>query len=321
MATIAANPGRVALARRSKGRNEGTALLLGPALVFLALFALWPFAYLLYASFTSYQLAIPIPIRWTGFANFTSILSNPRFWRSLYVTAVFALVSVPLQLLIGLGLALLLNGVKRGRDVYASLLLIPVMLAPIVVGFSWNLFLNPVYGPFNAALKAVGFASPPAWTQSPDWALATVVLVDIWQWTPLVMIILLAGLRSIPPRVYEAARVDGSNAWQTFSHIVAPMLVPYITVAFVLRFIDSFKVFDIVYILTKGGPGTATQNLAYYTYDLGFGRFEFGRSGALSIVQLVLLVVGTTLILKLAASRQADAPPTVLPKTVKGKAA
>ena len=241
-----------------------------------------------------------------GFGNFIAVLKNQRFWHSLEVTAAFALVSVPLQLVCGLLLALLLDGLSRGRELYASILLIPMMLAPVVVGFSWNLFLNPVYGPLNAALVGLGLA-PPAWAQSPTFALPTLVVVDTWQWTPLVMVVLLAGLRSIPQRVYEAARVDGSSAWQTFLHVVLPMLAPYLTVAFVLRFIDSFKVFDIIYTLTRGGPGTLTQNLAYYTYDLGFGRFEFGRAGALSLVQLVLLSLGTTAILKLSARRDRPA--------------
>ncbi|MCW6507776.1 carbohydrate ABC transporter permease [Lichenifustis flavocetrariae] len=205
---------------------------------------------------------------------------------------------------------MLLNGLVRGREFYASILLIPMMLASVVVGFSWNLFLNPVYGPVNALLAGLGF-SPPAWAQSPTWALPTLVVVDTWQWTPLVMVVLLASLRSIPHRVYEAARVDGSSSWQTFAYVVLPMLAPYITVAFVLRFIDSFKVFDIIYTLTRGGPGSMTQNLAYYTYDLGFGRFEFGRAGALSLVQLLFLSLGTTAILKLSSWRDRPAKASI----------
>ena len=291
-----------AVLRQNRAERRATIVLLGPALTFLAVLSIWPFAYLLYASFTSYQLAIPIPTEWVGLGNFRRIFASGRFWSSLSITLVFALVAVPLQIALGLGLALLLNGLSRGREIYASLFLIPMMLAPIVVGFAWNLFLNPIYGPLNALLRGLGF-TPPAWASSPDWALPTVVLVDIWQWTPFVMVVLLAGLRSIPARIFEAAQVDGSNRWQTFVHIVVPMLIPYMTVAFVLRFIDSFKVFDVVYILTKGGPGTSTQNLAYYTYDMGFGRFDFGLAGALSLVQLVLLTLGTMAILTMVRRR------------------
>lgn len=296
------------LSRERRAERRSTMILLAPALGFLALMSIWPFAYLLYASFTSYQLAIPIPIEWVGLDNFFRLMSGERFWSSLGVTLIFALVAVPLQILAGLGVALLINAVSRGKEIYASFFLIPMMLAPIIVGFSWNLFLNPIYGPLNALLRALGF-SPPAWASAPEWALPTLVLVDIWQWAPLVMVILLAGLRSIPPRVFEAARVDGSGRWQTFVNIVLPMLAPYMVVAFVLRFIDSFKVFDIIYILTKGGPGTSTQNLAYYTYDSGFGRFEFGSAGALSIIQLVLLIVGTTAILFAVRRKSGDARP------------
>jgi len=247
-----ASPAEIA---RLKAERRATLVLLAPALGFLAILSVWPFCYLIYASFTSYQLAIPVPVEWVGLGNFQRVLSNPRFWQSLGITAGFALVAVPLQIALGLGLAMLINRLSRGREIYASLFLIPMMLAPIVVGFSWNLFLNPIYGPLNALLRGLGF-SPPAWASSPEWALPTVVLVDIWQWTPFVMVVLLAGLRSIPGRVFEAARVDGSNSWQTFRYILLPMMAPYMTVAFVLRFIDSFKVFDVLYILTKGGPGT-----------------------------------------------------------------
>lgn len=306
--TISRPPASERSKRERATERRSTMILLAPALVFLTLMAIWPFAYLLYASFTSYQLAVPIPIEWVGFDNFTKLVSGERFWSSLGITAIFALVAVPLQILIGLGLAMLINSVVRGREIYASLFLIPMMLAPIIVGFSWNLFLNPIYGPLNAALRGMGL-QPPAWAQSPEWALPTIVAVDIWQWTPLVMVILLAGLRSIPPRIFEAAKVDGSNHVQTFFNIIVPMLAPYMVVAFVLRFIDSFKVFDVIYILTRGGPGTSTQNLAYYTYDVGFGRFQFGSAGALSIIQLILLIVGTSVILAAVRRRSAGATP------------
>lgn len=315
MTAIPTAPAPAGGAGRAASRTRrSTWLLLSPALLFLVALAVWPFVYLLYASFTTYQLAIPIPPEWNGIGNFVDVMGTERFRASLAVTAIFALVAVPLQMLCGLGLALLLNGIRRGREVYAALFLVPMMLAPLVVGFSWNLFLNPIYGPVNSLLKSWGW-QPPAWAQSPDWALPTLVLVDVWQWTPLATVILLAGLRAIPPRVLEAARVDGSTAWQSFRNVVLPMLAPYLVVAFVLRFIDSFKVFDIVYILTKGGPGTATQNLAYYTYDAGFLQFDFGKAGALSIVQLVLLTVGTTIILSLAKRAQRDPKPADLKPT------
>ena len=304
----------------ARARRRAVWLLMGPALAFLAVMAIWPFGYLLYASFTSYQLAIPVPIEWVGLDNFRRALTGARFWQSLQVTAVFVLVAVPLQVLAGLGLALLLNGLVRGREAYVSLFLLPMMVAPIIVGFSWNLFLNPIYGPLNSLLRGLG-VSPPAWASSPDWALPTLVLIDVWQWTPFVMMVLLAGLRSIPGRIFEAARVDGSSRWQTFRHIVLPMLMPYLMVAVVLRFIDSFRVFDTIYILTRGGPGTSTQNLAYYTYDMGFSRFDFGLAGALSIVQLFLLVGGTLIILRLFHARSdarpppdAPLPPAVMPR-------
>ena len=267
-------------------------LLLAPALTFLTVMAIGPLVYVLYGAFTRYTLAIPTPVTFNGVDNFVAVLGSERFRSDLKVTALFGLVNVPLQIVIGLAVAMVLNRLRWGRSLFVTLLLLPMIVAPIVVGFAWDLFLNPIYGPLNAALEGVGLSSRD-WTGSPSLALPTVMAVDNWQWFPFTMIILLAGLQSIPSHIYEAARVDGSSWAQTFVHVTLPLLMPYVLVAFVLRFIDSFKLFDVIYILTKGGPGTRTENLGYLTYAQGFTQFDIGRAAALSLVQLVMVTAVT----------------------------
>ncbi len=283
-------------------------LLIGPALVFLTVMAIGPLLFVLYGAFTRYTLAIPTPVTFNGLDNFNKVLGSSRFRSDLKVTALFGLVSVPLQILVGLALAMLLNRLRWGRQIFVTLLLLPMIVAPIVVGFAWDLFLNPIYGPLNSALEGLGLSGH-NWTGSAALALPTVMFVDSWQWFPFVMIILLAGLQAIPPRIYEAARVDGSSWTQTFRNVTLPLLLPYILVAFVLRFIDSFKIFDVLYILTKGGPGTRTENLGYYTYSLGFTQFDIGQAAALSLIQLFIVTVVTAVAIAVLRRRRLQQTP------------
>ncbi len=283
-------------------------LLIGPALVFLTVMAIGPLLFVLYGAFTRYTLAIPTPVTFNGLDNFTKVLGSSRFRSDLKVTALFGLVNVLLQILVGLALAMLLNRLRWGRQIFVTLLLLPMIVAPIVVGFAWDLFLNPIYGPLNSALEGLGLSGH-NWTGSAALALPTVMFVDSWQWFPFVMIILLAGLQAIPPRIYEAARVDGSSWTQTFRNVTLPLLLPYILVAFVLRFIDSFKIFDVLYILTKGGPGTRTENLGYYTYSLGFTQFDIGQAAALSLIQLFIVTVVTAVAIAVLRRRRLQQTP------------
>jgi len=188
-----------------------------------------------------------------------------------------------------LGLAVLLDRPLRGRSLFRSALLIPMMLPPVVVGVVWRLMLNADFGAINGTLKGAGANTDSlTWTASPVLALASVIAVDIWQWTPFMFLVLLAGLQAIPQEPYEAALIDGSSAWQTFRYVTLPLLKPAILIALLLRTMDLLRVFDQIFILTEGGPGFATETVSLYIYRTAFRFFDFGYAAAMSFVLLVL---------------------------------
>src|SRR6185503_18673060 len=190
---------------------------------------------------------------------------------------------------IGLALALLLNSQMRGRAVFRSLLLLPMMLPPVVVGVVWRLMLTSNFGAVNGTLKTFGIQTDAlTWTASPKLAMASVIVADVWQWTPFVFLILLAGLQAIPQEPYEAALIDGSTAWQTFRHVTLPLLKPAILIALLLRTMDLLRVFDQIFILTEGGPGFATETVSLYIYRTAFRFSNFGYAAAMSFVLLLL---------------------------------
>jgi multiple sugar transport system permease protein len=208
-------------------------------------------------------------------------------------TAYLVLVGVGLQVTIGIGLAVVLNRLGRARTTIMSLLLIPVLIAPVVAGFEFRMIYNDQFGPLNYLILALsgGSIHPPAWVADPAVALFAIMVTDVWQWTPFMILIVLAGLQSIPQELYEAAEVDGGTGWQVFWRITLPLLLPIIVIGILVRFMDTFKLFDIVYQLTGGGPGNATETIAYYTYLQGFKFFSLGYTAAMSFIQLVVITI------------------------------
>jgi multiple sugar transport system permease protein len=264
--------------------------LMVPALVMFAANSVFPLLYALDVSVRNYQLLIPVPPRFVGFANYLRIVSDPLFWGSVEVTLWFVAGVVLLQLPAALGLALLLDRLPRFAGLAATILLVPTIIAPSVVGFQWAQIFNYQFGPLNYLLGLAGFGRP-VWTASPSLALPSLILIDFWEWTPFMVLLLFAGLRALPPEIIEAARIDGSSFPQVFRRIMLPLLRPVIGIALVLRVLMSFKTFDIIYILTAGGPGVATENLAYYTYIQGFRYFNLGYASALAVVQLIVVAL------------------------------
>jgi multiple sugar transport system permease protein len=188
-----------------------------------------------------------------------------------------------------LGLALLLNQQIRGRGVFRASLLVPMMLPTVVVGVVWRLMLNPNFGAINGTLKQLGINTEGlTWTASPRLAFLAVIAVDVWQWTPFVFLVLLAGLQAIPQEPYEAALIDGSSRWQTFRHVTLPLLKPAILIVLLLRTMDLLRVFDQIFILTEGGPGFATEMISLYIYRTAFRFFDFGYAAAMSFVLLAV---------------------------------
>ncbi len=281
----------------SAQRRFGWWLLL-PSLIMLAANSIFPLLYAVGVSTKAYQMLIPGPRRFVGLANYIQALQDPLVWHSLAVTLYFVGGVLVLQFPAGLGLALLLHRLPRRQELVATLLLIPTILSASVVGFQWVQLYNYEFGPLNYLLALLHLGQP-TWTADPHLALPALIFVDFWEWTPFMTLLLFAGLRSLPPQIVDAARVDGSTPWQVVWRVFLPLLRPIIGIALILRIIMAFKLFDIVYVLTAGGPGIATESLAFYTYIQGFRYFNMGYASALSILQLILITILAKLLLRL----------------------
>ncbi len=282
-------------------RRRTLLLFLAPTVGVLLAIVIFPLFFSLSLSFFDWNVIQAEPWSWVGLGNYATILfQDPYFRTSLTVTALYLLGTVPLQLVLGLVVALILN--RIGHRIINSLrtvLVIPAMMTPLIVGIIWRLMYNPDMGMLNYFLSLLHLR-PIIWTGMPATALPSVMVADIWEWTPFIALILLAGLQAIPVEPLEGARVDGASGWQTLRFVVLPILSPVILVAILIRLMDSFKTFDLIFVLTQGGPGMSTEILNYYTYRNGFKFFHMGYASALSwllviILNVISMVLGRTL--------------------------
>jgi multiple sugar transport system permease protein len=270
-----------------------------PAIAVLLAVTIYPLVYSLRKSFYRIELTFsPVP-EYIGFKNYVNaITDDPRFWhameRSLYLVGV----GVAVELVLGLALAHVLNRIGRGRNVVTALLLVPAMIAPVAVAIEGVVIFNDRWGPLNYVLKEGGVSHAPAWLADRTYALNTILIADIWQWTPFVAVIMLAGLRSLPGDVYEAAAVDGASRWQLFRTLTLPLLQPLIIVTVLIRAMDVFKTFDTVYVMTGGGPGDATETASFYTFLQGLRFFSFGYAAAISYIQLIIISIVATILVR-----------------------
>jgi multiple sugar transport system permease protein len=270
--------------------------LVAPALVVLLTLSIYP---LIYSITISLQQQTASGVVWS-LVHFKRLASDGFFQTALVHTVVYATAALTCEFLLGLGLALLLNQQIRGRELFRASLLVPIMLPTVVVGVVWRLLLHPNFGAINGTLKQIGVDTESlTWTASPRLAFLAVIAVDVWQWTPFVFLVLLAGLQAIPQEPYEAALIDGSTRWQTFRHVTLPLLKPAILVVLLLRTMDLLRVFDQVFILTEGGPGFGTEMISLYIYRTAFRFFDFGYAAAMSFVLLLLTNVVSVVYLKL----------------------
>lgn len=283
------------------------AVLLLPTVIVLILLTLYPTVFSFSLSLNEWNMANRLATwNFVGLQNFASILRDARFWNAAEVTATFIFGTVGVQLLLGLGIAVLLQGQVVARGLVRTALLLPMMTTPVVVGLIWRFMYNPTQGILNYLLGQVGLPTP-NWLGSLQTGLIAVMLADIWEWTPFMVLILLAALQTLPREPFEAAAIDGASAWQAFLNITLPLLRPTIVVAVLIRAIDSFKTFDLVYVLTNGGPGTSTETLSFYTYKWGFKFFQMGYAAALSFLMLIMVVIfANVLILATARNRGAS---------------
>jgi multiple sugar transport system permease protein len=271
------------------------AVFIAPAIAVLLTLSIYP---LIYSITISLQQQTAEGVNW-GLGNFARLLSDNFFLTALGHTFVYAAAALTCEFLLGLGLALLLNNQIRGRSIFRAGLLVPMMLPSVVVGVVWRLMLNPNFGAINGTLKRFGVSTESlTWAASPKLAMLSVIAVDVWQWTPFVFLVLLAGLQAIPQEPYEAALIDGSNGRQTFWHVTLPLLKPAILIVLLLRTMDLLRVFDQIFILTEGGPGFATETISLYIYRTAFRFFDFGYAAAMSFVLLALTNVISALYIK-----------------------
>jgi multiple sugar transport system permease protein len=271
-------------------------LFVGPTIALLLAFNIFPLLWTIGLSFTNYRANRPnADVLWVGVSNYARVLADEDVWANMQATAHFLVCSITLELLLGFGLALLLNKRFKGHGFFSTVILLPMMLAPAVVGTFWKYFFEPQYGIFN---HIVSFVSGSAnFTMLGDTILSpwAIVLVDTWMWTPYVMLLLLAGLRSIPPYLYEAAEIDRASEWTKFWRITLPMVMPFIILALLFRLIENFKMFDLVDQLTNGGPGSVTELASIHLKREAFEKWRTGYASALGII-LFVAIYGLSLV-------------------------
>lgn len=270
-----------------------------PTIILLILMNVFPLIYSLYLSFTDYSVIGSEAPTWVGFQNYIDILSDEGFWHNFAVTGRYTLLSVALQMLVGFGVAMLLRDKFKGSGLLTTLILVPMMLSPIVVGVFWRLMFNPSIGVFNYMLGFSNPATAPDWLASPELALWSIVIVDVWMWSPFVMLLSLAGLSAIPDYLYEAAAIDRASPWFQFWRITLPQVMPLLLIAVLFRTIEAFKQFDLVMGITGGGPGDVTETVSVQLYRLAFqGQFNTGASSALAYIVLVVIIAVSNLYIR-----------------------
>lgn len=271
-----------------------------PSLLLLLSFGIYPLIYTITLSFKTWNLYQPhIPPSPAGLKNFLMLLGDAKFLSSIGTTASFAAVTIPVEFICGFAAALLLNRIVFFRKTFRTLLILPMTLASIVVALMWKLLYNPDFGLINYFLGRLGVGVFINWLGDPAYALFAVSLTDIWQWTPFILIIILAGLQSLPEEPFESAVVDGANGFQLFFYLTLPLLKNTLFIAITLRALDVINEFDKIYVMTFGGPGYKTQVLGLYLYRVGFRVYDIGYLAALSLVVLLLVVFLAQVLVKM----------------------
>ena len=270
-------------------------LFMAPSVLVMALVLFYPFFSAVYYSFFNYYIGSQA-VSFVGFDNYTNLLSEERFWLTLGNTFFIVGISVALQLVIGLALALALYSCTRGVRLISLLNFLPHVVTPVVGGIFLKWIFVGRWGLLDATL--IGFnIFPPDWLGDPNWARFTVIIADTWKFMPFLMLVLYAGLQSFDTTLLEAAQIDGANAWQRLRYIILPMMKPLILFVVAIRTMDAFRFFDLIYVLTNGGPGTATETMTLYTYQLAFRLLEVGRASALGILTLIVVAMMVALMI------------------------
>jgi multiple sugar transport system permease protein len=291
---VSASRGTTAHTGAAKAQRAGEKwapwLLLAPTLVIMNVVGIYPLLHSLYISFTGAKPTDPNAHQgWVGLKNYAEVVSDGQFWHAVLVTGGFTALSVVSSLVLAVLMAILFNRPLPGFVLMRSLILIPMLITPIAVGLIWRIMMMPELGVLNYLFGFLGLG-PFQWGSSRGSALAAVVLVDVWQWTPFMFIIIFAGLKSLPRSPFESAQIDGASGWQTFWQVTVPMLKPVIVIAVLLRLIDAIRTYDTIYIITRGGPDFVTDVVSIYLQRVNFRFFDLGYGSALSWVTMLLIL-------------------------------
>jgi multiple sugar transport system permease protein len=291
---------------RTPARDRGPArAFLMPAVILILVLSIFPLIFSLGLAFMSWDLSrLEGGLRFIGLQNFKTLISDVRFWNTARVTVFFVVGSVGLQYILGLGLGLLLNQEIHFRRFFRTVFLIPMMLTPAAVGYVGRMLFNESMGPINDIIQHLGGPLIP-WISNSKIALPSLILLDTWEWVPFMTVVLLAGLQSLPPEVFECAKVDGANDWQIFRMITLPMIAPVSITVILIRALEAFKLFDIVMVMTGGGPGTATETVTMYAYIVGMKNGNLGYASAIAYSLLIMVVIFSTVFLNSLRSRAA----------------
>ncbi len=296
--TVPKTPAATRAPKRAMSDTWYSILLIAPAMIIILFFALFPLFYAIDLSFRHVDLTSAVGIGpFIGLDNYRFALNDRIFWESTRRTLIFAVGAVSIEMVFGIAIAFLLNGLRWFKGIVRSLLILPLASAPAAVGLVWRYMYHPDFGVYNGILAALGLPEQ-NWLGNVHLAMPSVIVFDIWQWTPFVALIVLAGLQSLPKEPFEAAELDGASTWQVLRRLTFPMLMPVLTLVFVLRTIDAIRLYDAILSLSHGGPGTATETLTYYLYRIGLKYFRLDHASAISLLFLYVTVVFTGVALR-----------------------
>lgn len=264
-----------------------------PAVLFVAVMMVFPVVYTLFLSFTNWNLTSGAPLSVVGLRSYLRVLKEVRFLDALGRTFLFTGLAVSAEVLLGVVVALVLNRTFLGKGLVKLIMLLPLVATPVAIGIAWNLFFDPTIGLLNWVLRTAGLP-PGGWVSEAGTVIPSLVIVDVWQWTPMIALIVLAGLAGLSIEPYESAKVDGASDLQILRHITLPLVMPTVLTAMILRTVDALKTFDIIYAMTGGGPGYASETLNIMAFKYSFEYFRMGQSSVI-LVFLFLLVLGLSL--------------------------
>ena len=291
LAAAVSSGSHVGFMRRRRRSYRGLTL---PAMIVVAAVIVFPWLFTVYMS--AFDWKIGQQAHFVGLGNYLALVTNQRFIEAIVHTFYFTLLAVVFPLLLGTFAALVFHRRFRGRGFLRAIFTMPMMATPVAVALVWTMMFHPQQGVLNYLLTQIGLP-PSLWVYSPTWVIPSLVIVEIWHWTPLVMLIVLGGLAALPTEPYESARLDGASEWQLFRYVTLPLIMPFLVVAAVIRTIDAVKAFDTIFVISQGGPGTASETINLYLYLQAFAFYNVGNASAVVVVFFAIIIALALLLL------------------------